>query len=157
MNLQNTDSPGVLTSMNFSFDEMAQQVTSGLLIFTLCLVWPLPIYTLNATAKNDTNFVNIRVVNFLCYRTTSLLSYLRLKPPFDIAFEEIQNKLKDGIYNNFNLSVTFSLSGCEFESLGDGAQMYFSHPYDVIFGPPSSRRTIGEYILTPLTQLLTIF
>ena len=131
--------------MNFSFDEMAPSATSSLLIFTLCLIWTLPIHTSHAAAKNETKFINIRAVNFLCNRTTIILSYLRLKPPFDIAFEEVQKKLTDGIYKNFNLSVTFSLSGCELDSLGDGAQLYFSHPYDVIFGPPSSTYTIGEY------------
>ena len=93
----------------------------------------------------DTNAAEqIRVVHFLCNFTSSTLGYTRIQPAFYLAYETIQTRIENGVYQNFTLDVTSSLHGCSYSALGTGVDLYTAQPYHAIFGPPVSGPTIGK-------------
>ncbi len=118
--------------------DMKMHLRNQLLLFSFYLM------IIQAEHHGYENVTQIRVVNFLCNGTTSLLSYVRLQPSFMFAIGTIQERLEHEIYKNFQLNVRQSLEGCSFDSLGYAVDMYTDDPFDVIFGPPSSGKTIGK-------------
>ena len=88
---------------------------------------------------------NVRVVTFLCgIYPREFVGFYYMKPAFDLAQEAVQKRFEDGTYKGFNISVTYSYTGCQARSLGSGVDLYTSQPYHAIFGPPISIYTIGK-------------
>ena len=96
-----------------------------------------------SAAADDTTEIHLRALLILC-DGTSLLSYIRLKPAFDIAMDTVDERLESGVYRNFHFNVTF-FPQCGIEVLGMGTEAYYRLAYDVIIGPPSSTSTIGKF------------
>ena len=114
---------------------MAHALLLVVVFLTCCLQSPA------SAADDDTT--EIRALLILC-NGTSLLSYIRLKPAFDIAMDTVDERFESGVYRNFHFNVTF-FHQCGIEVVGIGAEAYYRLAYDVIIGPPSSRSTIGKF------------
>ena len=76
----------------------------------------------------------VQIQLHLCDGTESLLSYIWLKPAFDIAMETVDHSIENGLYKNVNFKLTF-YQNCMYDAIGQTATQYYQRSFDVLFGP----------------------